>query len=160
VRRPWLLALAAMAAIVPGGCTQLAPEVGPERIACDDVDSDPAHAVSFAKDIRPLMNRSIIDPTGHGCIACHYSTEGSHLCLDQTGLDLATLGTLRRGGSTTGASIVVPGKPCSSGIVQKLQGDYYTGLRMPKDGPAYWSDSQIQLVKDWIAEGAVGEDGE
>jgi hypothetical protein len=117
--------------------------------------------VSFANDIRPLMNREPHDPAGHGCYACHYSTEPMHPGIDLGGLDLATLGALRRGGVTSGASIAIAGKPCESAIVQKLQGDYAaTPVRMPKDGPPYWSDAEIQLVIDWIAEGAKGADTE
>jgi hypothetical protein len=143
-----------------GGCSLISPDTGPPLVACSDVDSDPANAVSFAAQIRPLMNRSNSDPTGLGCIVCHYSTQATHPCLDVTGLDLATLGALRRGGVVSGPNIVIPGKPCESALVQKLVGDYYTGLRMPKGGPPYWSDDEIQLVKDWIAEGAAGEDSE
>jgi hypothetical protein len=146
--------------LVLGACGELDPRVGVPRVACEDVDSDPATTVSFARDIRPLMNRGPEDPSGHGCIFCHYSTQSSHLCTDITGLDLATLGHLRRGGVTSGTGVVVAGKPCESALVQKLQGDYPVGLQMPKDGPPFWSKQEVQLVIDWIAEGASGGDGE
>jgi len=146
--------------VVLASCSAIDPQVGPLAVACSDADSDPAQPVSFANDIRPLMNRGATDPTGHGCITCHYSNQPSHLCTDITGLDMATLGALRRGGVTSASTIVIPGKPCESALVQKLQGDYFTGLQMPKDGPPFWSQQQIQLVIDWIAEGAVGGDDE
>jgi hypothetical protein len=155
-----LLAATALGLIPTGGCEALDPKAGPFRVACSDTDSDPAHAVSFADEIRPLMNRTATDPTGHGCIACHYSTQPVHRCTDMTGLDLATLGALRQGGTITGTNIVIPGQPCESALVQKLQGDYFEGLPMPKDGPPYWSPDEIQLVIDWIAEGANGGDAE
>lgn len=154
------LAAVLLAGAVLASCTLLDPVTGPQRAACADADSDPAHTVSFANDIRPLMNRTADDPNGHGCIVCHYSTQPSHPCTDISGLDVATLGALRKGGVVSGASIVIPGKPCESALVQKLQGDYFTGLRMPKDGPPFWSDAQVQLVIDWIAEGANGGDAE
>jgi hypothetical protein len=143
-----------------GGCEVLDPKTGPAAVACSDTDSDPANPVSFAMQIRPLMDRSSTDPTGHGCLTCHYSTQPTHLCTDITGLDLATLGALRQGGIITGANIIIAGKPCESALVQKLQGDYFEGLQMPKDGPPYWSPDEIQLVIDWIAEGANGGDSE
>ncbi|HEY3822335.1 MAG TPA: hypothetical protein VGL81_34455 [Polyangiaceae bacterium] len=143
-----------------GGCGVLDPQTGPAEVACSDTDSDPSSPVSFAMQIRPLMNRSSTDPTGHGCIACHYSTQPVHVCTDLTGLDVATLGALRLGGMISGASIIIPGKPCESALVQKLEGDYFEGLPMPKDGPPYWSQDEIQLVIDWIAEGANGGDSE
>jgi hypothetical protein len=160
VRARSLAGAAGLVAIVLVGCSFLEPEQGTLRPACVDADSNPDASVDFGRDIRPLMNRSATDATGHGCIACHYSTESHHTCLDITGLDMATLGAIRRGGHTTGASIIVPGKPCESALVRKLQGDYPVGVQMPKDGPAYWSHSQIQLVADWIAEGASGADSE
>jgi hypothetical protein len=153
------VAAAALGTVVLGSCSQLDPGTGPAHVACSDVDSDPAHSVSFANDIRPLMDR-LPTPAGHGCRACHYSTETSHSCIDATGLDLATLGALRRGGTTTTANIVIPAQPCESALVQKLLGDYYTGLQMPKDGPPFWTQAEVQLVMDWIAEGAQGGDGE
>jgi hypothetical protein len=143
-----------------GGCDLLDPQTGPLAVACSDTDSNPDAPVSFADQIRPLMNRSNTDPTGHGCIACHYANQPTHLCTDITGLDLSTLGALRQGGMISGTNIVIPGKPCESALVQKLQGDYFEGLQMPKDGPPFWSTDEIQLVIDWIAEGANGGDSE
>lgn len=151
---------ASLVTVALAGCSYLDPQEGPLRVACVDGDSNPDAAVDFGRDIRPLMNRSATDPTGHGCIACHYSTEPHHSCLDATGLDMATLGAIRRGGHNTGTSIIIPGKPCESALVQKLQGDYPIGVQMPKDGPPYWTQSQIRLVMDWIAEGANGADDE
>ncbi len=155
------LALAVgLGTVALGGCGLLEPQTGPTSVACSDTDSDPANPVSFAMQIRPLMDRSNTDPTGHGCITCHYSSQPIHICTDLTGLDVATLGALRQGGTISGANIVIPGKPCESALVQKLQGDYFEGLQMPKDGPPYWSQDEIQLVIDWIAEGANGGDSE
>ena len=154
------IAAAAIAVLFIVACSALDPQVGPPAALCVDADSNPAQPVSFAEDIRPLMNRSNADPMGHGCMHCHYSTQPSHICLDTIGLDLSTLGALRRGGLTSATTIAIPGKPCESALVQKLQGDYFTGLQMPKDGPPFWSPQEIQLVIDWIAEGALGSDDE
>jgi hypothetical protein len=146
-----ILALALLAS-----CKELDPETGDLRPACVDRDSDPGRDVSFAKDIRPLMNGD----GAKGCKGCHYPTNfsGTREGFLETGLNLETLGALRRGGRNTNAGIVVPGSPCNSAIVKKLQGTF-GGARMPKGGP-YWRPDQIQLVVDWIAEGARGEDAE
>ncbi len=170
-----------LVAAVLGGCQALEPSMGALRAdagddtrardgstgdagdavsAGDAADAGPPPPVSFKNDIRPLMNRSDSDPTGHGCKKCHYATEASHVCLDIAGLDLATLGALRRGGNNTGATIVVPGQPAASAIVQKLRGTFPTGVQMPFNGPAYWREQDIQLVERWIAEGARGADDE
>jgi hypothetical protein len=160
VRVAGLVLAAAVGTFALDACSSLSPGVGPPLIACTDVDSNPGQNVSFRLQIRPLMDRTNDDPSGHGCITCHYSTQPSHACTDITGLDVATLGALRQGGVLSGANIIIPGKPCESALVQKLQGDYFQGLQMPKDGPPFWSGEQIQLVKDWIVEGAIGEDDE
>jgi len=116
--------------------------------------------IIFSRDIRPLMNRTADDRSGHGCAACHYSTNPDHPAIDQIGLDLATLGALRKGGAHTQSNIVVPGNPASSAIVRKLRGTQLRGARMPKNGPPFWSEHDIQIVERWIAEGAKGADDE
>ena len=161
--RPLALAVAALAL----GCSDaFAPNVGPLRDSAPapaDTGSDGATdgpRVSFALEIRPLMNRTETDPTGHGCKRCHYSTEPSHIGLDLAGLDLSTLGALRKGGGTSGRDIVVPGNADKSAIVQKLRGVYPFGTKMPKNGPEFWSDEDIQKVVDWINQGAEGANDE
>ena len=149
---------ALIAIVVAGGCSAIDPSVGALR--SNDAGADAGKPVSFARDIRPLMNRAADDPTGHGCRACHYSTEASHHGLDVAKLDLATLGALRKGGVTSALTIVVPGDPDRSAIVQKLEGTYFLSTRMPRNGPPYWSQSDIELVRRWIAQGAIGADDE
>ena len=138
-------------------------EANPDANADAAIDSDARPAptgVNFRRDIRPLMNRAGTDPTGKGCKNCHYSTEVNHQGIDLGGLDLATLGALREGGGSSGRRIIVPGKPEESAFVQKLRGTYPYGTRMPKNGPAFWSDADVKVVTDWIAEGAQGSDDE
>jgi len=125
-----------------------------------DDEVDAGGEVQFGRDIRPLMNRLASDPSGHGCRACHYSTEPSHSGIVAVQLDLSTLGALRRGGAHTTANIIIPGDPDHSALVQKLRGTYPDGLRMPRDGPPYWSEQDIQIVERWIAQGAKGYDSE
>jgi hypothetical protein len=137
-------------------CSTIEPEVGERLSACVDADSNPTVTVSFKDDIRPLMNGVIPGP--EPCATCHYHSRGLMGGLRETGLDLETFGSLKKGGHRTLDDIVVPGQPCKSAIVQKLKGTY-AGARMPKDGP-YWTAQQIQLMIDWIAEGANGADNE
>ncbi len=55
----------------------------------------------------------------------------------------------------SGAIRVIPGDPENSYLVQKLRGDPgIVGLRMPRNGPPYLTDDQINLVKQWIQDGA------
>ena len=156
------------------GCSALDPATGavqqPQEVpdaegsdaddGRDPGDVDPG-GVHFGRDIRPLMNRpGKGDPTGRGCKSCHYSTEPSHIGADLGGLDLSTLGKLRKGGGSSGSRIVVAGKPAESVIVQALIGQYPYSNRMPKNGNPFWSDEEVGLVMRWISEGAKGADDE
>lgn len=156
--RSALLAALVTSVIAGAGCEELQPETGERRMECVDADSDPTKPVVFATDIRPLLDGAVEGTKG--CKGCHYGTStGSREGLLATGLDLEKLRTIRLGGrNTPPGKVVVPGKPCSSAIVQKLQGTFGGG-RMPRGGP-YWEPAKIQLVIDWIAEGAQGGDDE
>ena len=114
--------------------------------------------VVFSRDIRPLMNRAD-GPTTFGCKRCHYPGEPDPQGLQLGGLDLSSLGSLRRGGISSGQSIVIAGNPDGSALVQKLEGRYARGARMPKDRTP-WSAAEIALVRRWIQEGARGTDQE
>lgn len=105
-------------------------------------DSDPATPVSFGADVRPLMFR----PMG-GC-GCHASSATS-------GFNLGTYDRLRRGGLNSGTDVVIPGQPCDSILVQKLGLAPPFGSRMPYNGPPYFTPEELQVVRDWIAEGAL-----
>jgi hypothetical protein len=106
-------------------------------------DSDPTVSVSFGTDIRPLTTRS-----PGGCLFCHGATTTS-------GLSVGSYESLRRGGQISGLKIIVPGNPCESILPQKLGLAPPFGARMPYNGPPYFTTSQLQLVRDWIAEGAL-----
>ncbi len=149
-----LLALAAV--LLAPACGSLQPEVGERLTACVDADSDPAVKVVFKDQIRPIMAGKVPGPKP--CAMCHSPLGGTMEGLIATGFDVHTLGDLRKGGRSTFDDILVPGQPCKSAIVQKLKGTYGGG-RMPKGGP-YWTAEQIQLMVDWIAEGATGADDE
>src|SRR5262245_42722479 len=133
----WAMPLLLPALAVSGAaCGAFEPGFGALESPVDGADA--GTGVSFGRDIRPLMNRDEDDPSGHGCRYCHYETASMHVGYDLSGLDLSTLGSLREGGMYSGASIVIPGNPDDSAIVQKLKGTYPYGARMPRDGPAFW----------------------
>lgn len=137
------------AALAAGGCS-LEPDVGP-RLAgtCDDSDGHPGKPVSFLSDIRPLIFR----PMG-GC-GCHLPTpNGDGVGTQISGLNLSSLSTLRMGGINSGAKVIVAGEPCASIMYQKLSDAPPFGSRMPLNGPPYWTPDELQLLHDWIAEGA------
>ena len=91
----------------------------------------------------------------HGCTSCHGGASGLFVTPYNNIL-------------TTGdhGPVVVPGDS-NSVIVQKLKGTAGFGVRMPRNGPPYLSDSEIQVFVQWIMNGApesaassvAGEDG-
>ena len=117
----------------------------------EEEQSHPDVDVRFSLDIRPMMNR----PRGEAGCSCHQpSAGGTPSGIDQSGLDLGSVEKLRRGGRNSGADIVVAGDPCSSVLMHKIADTPAFGSRMPLDGPPYLAPEEIQLISDWIAEGA------
>jgi hypothetical protein len=144
------LAAALVAGLAAAGGCALEPDVGP-RLAgtCDDSDRIPGKPVSFTDDIHPL----IVRPAG-GC-GCHLPTpNGNGTGTQISGLNLSSLSTLRMGGFHSGAQMIVAGEPCSSIMYQKLSDAPPFGSRMPLNGPPFWTTDELQLLHDWIAEGA------
>lgn len=139
----WLLALGVAACGIE-------PDVGkPLAGACSNADSDAAMAISFRGEIRPLLARSKA-----GC-SCHLpSPAGPGPGTQLGGLDLSSLASLRAGGFNSSSGIVVAAQPCDSVIYQKVYEAPPFGSRMPLGGP-YWSDDELALLHDWIAEGAA-----
>lgn len=139
----------------------LAP--GPEPVPASDGGlvsdaGDGAGPVSFSRQIRPLINRAD-GPATFGCRRCHDPSQPDPQGYQQTGLDLSSLGTLRQGGRSTGKRIVIAGDPSASALVQKVEGTFAIGARMPKDRTP-WTAEEIALLRRWIQEGAQGEDNE
>ena len=91
--------------------------------------------VSFQKDVRPLLEDH--------CAMCHSADARA------SGFQVSSVATLLKGGKTGAA--VIPGKPEASPLVQYLAG--YRQPRMPKGLPPL-ADSEIDVVRRWIAEGA------
>ncbi len=138
--------------VVTTGCLDaIGPDVGPLASTGTDGstgcagDSNPSLDVSFEVDILGGVFRR------GGCDDCHTS---DGVGLRQSGLDLRSYTTLRTGGGRSGASIILDGDPCASILVQKIEPGPPFGRRMPYNGPPYLSTTDIQLVRDWISEGA------
>ena len=117
---------------------------------CPIIPGDPCGAsnlaaeVSFSRDIRPLIHRTTPD----GCM--------SHTVmptLPTVLFDVSTYSSLRRGGVRSGANIIVDCRPCDSILVQKLSDRPPFGAQMPMTS-THWSDMEMTLLRDWIAEGA------
>jgi hypothetical protein len=162
-RAAWLVATVGWLALA--GCLKaIGPDVGPPQSPPDAAavadgsldgslidgnsacgDSNPAATVSFATDLLGGVF------TKRGCVKCH---TGGGQGVQQSGFSLASYATLRTGGGRSGANIVVDFMPCQSVLAQKISPAPPFGRRMPYNGPPYLSAAELQLVTDWIAEGA------
>ncbi|TMQ02218.1 MAG: hypothetical protein E6J90_24450 [Deltaproteobacteria bacterium] len=143
IRTALALGLAGLAACA------IAPDVGPRLTGgCDDAAIRPG-TVSFRAAIRPLISRMM-----GGC-GCHLpSAGGAGTGTQISGLDLSSFDALREGGLISGEQVVVAGSPCTSILYLKLSLSPPFGSRMPLNGPPYFTDDELRLVHDWIAQGA------
>jgi len=138
-------------ATLAGCMSELEPDVGDLRAGtCVSKDSDPARTVSFTTDVLPLFTRS----GSQGGCTCHQPGNRSTSGIDQSGLSLESAAAIRRGGNNSRETIVVPGDPCSSVLVQKVSSAPPFGARMPPSGPPFMTPDEIALLSDWIYEGA------
>ena len=50
---------------------------------------------------------------------------------------------------------VIPFDPSGSLVIKKLEGTQAVGARMPRDGPPYLSQETIDVIRQWIFDGAL-----
>lgn len=133
--------------VLLAGCIDaLDPDTGPAVASlCLDEDSDPGTAVSYASDVQPIFNAR--------CQSCHFPTGIAPIGLEVTGLDLSSHATVLAG--ATAGVVVEAAQPCASILYEKVSPGPPFGGRMPLNGPPFLTDGQIQLIHDWIAEGAL-----
>ncbi len=153
LKRVQLAILSAIMISLTGGCADWIPVETPPNLAlrCPDADTDPTQTVSFRRDIFEAVIRSV-QPAAPNC-SCHLSDSGIRIGIELAGLRLDSHTTLRAGGNNTRRNIVVPGQPCASALYLKLTASPPIGSRMPLSG-RFLTNQQLQLVHDWIAEGA------
>ena len=92
-------------------------------------------AVDYETEIQPIFNAN--------CIGCHGGSGG---------LTLTSYGSLMSGGNSD--DVVIPDNGSESLLIQKLRGTA-SGSQMPKNQDPL-DESVIQLIENWIDEGAVG----
>ena len=107
-------------------------------------DSNLTAEVSFSRDIQPRIHRTTPD----GCMS-HTLMPTQPTVL----FDVSTYSSLRKGGVHSGANIIADCRPCDSILVQKLSDRPPFGAQMPMT-TTHWSDVDMTLLRDWIAEGA------
>lgn len=103
-------------------------------------------AVSFVRDVQPIFLNNC-------------ALAGCHNASSHTGnFNTSTYATLRSGGYTFGAAVIVAGDSSGSALMQLIRSNNnLIGLRMPLGGPYKDSglpDSLIVRIGRWIVEGA------
>lgn len=129
--------------------------------ACDEQLADvagptPNLAPTFSSIQRDIFQST--DAAGRSsCASCHHPSGGA---FRQVGLDftsdavynaLVGVSSVQR----PGVLRVAPGDPDNSYLLHKIEGrPGILGLRMPRNGPPYLTDGQIQIIRRWIEIGA------
>lgn len=104
--------------------------------------------VTFAQ-----LQRDIFTPSCESCHTDNGRSPAGNLNL-KSGAAYPNL-VSQASSAKSGATRVIPGNASGSYLVQKLEGaSDIVGVRMPRNGPPYLSDAQVQLVRQWIAAGA------
>lgn len=124
-------------------------------VAVDESDaaltiSPPATGVSLAADLGPLFDAKC------NTQFCHNSaTQASALDLTLGKAHRQLVGVKSKHTACASFDRVVPGSPTTSFLIFKLQGNgaCFAGVRMPKGKPALQA-AELQLVRDWISDGA------
>jgi WD40 repeat protein len=97
----------------------------------------PGQPVSFINDVAPILREN--------CFACHDAKKRKGK------LDMTSIAGLRKGGDK--ADPIVPGKPEESLIIDLLTAKT-TGRMPPKDSGEALPKEKIEIVQQWIKEGA------
>lgn len=131
-----LFLLAIVSASLPHGVTRA------EETAQDDKQTDVAQEpVSYTKQVEPIFRQH--------CFGCHQGAKqlGSYVMTDYQ--------SLVKGGET-GDAAIVPGKPDESYLIDQITP--HDGVaEMPKPPAKPISEIELELVRRWVAEGAVND---
>lgn len=133
---------AAQETAAAAGTTAPAPAVDPELVPIRDIVMAEAEAVSFKKDIWPIIETR--------CLDCHEGPEGDGA------YDVTTVASMSKPGEKGGPGIV-PGEPDESSIVKYIRGELKP--RMPKKKKPM-PEEELHLIRLWIAAGAKDDSAE
>ena len=125
--------------MILAGCSDLGDPV--------KVDAPPVGtAVSYVNDVRPIFS-------AEGCLnpGCHGSSSS-----DRTGM-LSSYGNFvnRTSFGYPPALIVKPGDPAASVLYNKIENTGLYGQLMPFGAPQPIPQSERDLIRDWILQGAL-----
>jgi hypothetical protein len=126
-------------------------------VACDEKLSSVTGPTPNLNPSFSSINANIFQTTDSSgrsaCVTCHGGARPAS-GLDLSGNAYAALVNVPSR-EKPGQMLVEPGDADSSYLYQKLEGTTgIVGLRMPRNGPPYLTDGQIQVIERWIEEGA------
>ena len=113
---------------------------GAKPVDSKAADSKPAAKVSYFRDVRPILQEQ--------CQGCHQPAKRSGEYV------MTPFASLLKGGESNSAAIV-PGKPADSYLLNQIT-PAKGKAEMPK-GKSPLAATQIDLIRRWIAEGAVDD---
>lgn len=132
----------------PANCGACGKSCGPGGTCSAGKCQCGAGTVSFATDVQPIFDASCVDA------GCHTGARPkASLSLDG-GKAFAELVGVKTDGCSGQRTLVVPGDPSSSYLMQKLLGtDLCSGSQMPKAGQSLASP-KLATISTWICQGA------
>jgi uncharacterized membrane protein len=138
--KQWIGILAAFCVCIGGSGLILQAQDGSGKDSLGTSQKMKSGALSFKKDIQPLISKK--------CMSCHYPENE----FNSSQLVLATYEDMMKGGKH--GPPVVPGNAKKSLLYQKLQPTPPFGEQMPDMKDQKLTPAQLQLVADWINQGA------
>jgi len=109
--------------------------------ACDKAEQPKLHKVTYADDVRPILQKH--------CIECHAAGQQGARA---SGLLMDSYASLMKG--TTFGPVINPGSPMASSLYILISGKDKLTITMPH-GKEPLSDEEIKTIRVWIETGAV-----
>ena len=107
--------------------------------SCDS--TPPAAEISFSKEVQPVLVQH--------CLKCHDEKGQGTIA---SGLKLSSYEELLKG--TKFGPVIKPGDSLSSTLVILIEGRANPSINMPHGNQAPLSSGQIQILRQWIDQGA------
>jgi len=105
-----------------------------------DGDDNNETNIDYTSEIQTIFNSN--------CTSyCHFSNH-------ESGLDLSSYESLLNGGVS--GQVIIPGYSSYSLLIQKLEGTAPNGYQMPPSPASPLDQSVIDLISEWIDQGAIG----
>ena len=140
------------ATAVNNGTAYLVMTANNRRDSVAITTSNQTAPVSFATQVLPIFTTNCAKA---GCHTGNAPTGGMNLSGTSSQVRARLVGVATVGGPP-GSIRVIAGNPDSSYIIRKLEGGpNIFGNRMPNDGPPYLSQPTIDIIRTWIAQGAL-----